>query len=544
MFIENCESNEDPFNVHFEKNIIINSGEKKQEKSVLFPSLGQVKYVGYPQLIDVNLSKHIDANTYRIKPKELSPLQNDLLTIIYNYIDLFYPLEDNNKSDIQMVYCLHILNHILKSNSKIVHHNNKLKKHQDIPEEFRDQGLTSPKVLVVVPFRNTALEIVSMLIMLLGDEANVMNKKRFYTEFGWEESDKPKLERPADYEKMFAGNIDDSFRIGITLKKKYMKLYAEFYSADIIIASPLGLRTIIGAEGEKDRDYDFLSSIEILILDNCDVFLMQNWEHVIHLMKHLHMQLEKDHNCDYFRVRMWCLDGLSKFYRQTILLSQVNTPNLLSLFNKYCFNYAGKVIVKNQTSQGSISKILIQLPQVFQRFDASSYQSASDERFAFFTSKILPQFKDSSMSHILVFVPFYWDFVRLRNYFKHEELSFTQLCEYSSNEKIAKARSIFFRGIRKFILCTERFHFFKRYKIKGIQHIIFYQLPLYPHFYAEFCNFMHHSMQNKKEILHNITCTVLYSKYDALQLSAIIGDEKTSYLLSTDKKVHMYVSGN
>ena len=83
------------------------------------------------------------------------------------------------------------------------------------------------------------------------------------------------------YLQTFAGNVDDCFKIGIAVKKTSLKLYAKFYSSDIIVASPLGLRTVIGGEGDGKRDYDFLSSLEIIVCDQTDVFLMQNWDHLL-----------------------------------------------------------------------------------------------------------------------------------------------------------------------------------------------------------------------------------------------------------------------
>ncbi len=77
-----------------------------------------------------------------------------------------------------------------------------------------------------------------------------MNKKRFYDEFNEkEDSNSSKDFRSDDFKQMFAGNIDDCFRLGISVMKKSMRLYAKFYAADIIVASPLGLRTIIGNQG-------------------------------------------------------------------------------------------------------------------------------------------------------------------------------------------------------------------------------------------------------------------------------------------------------
>ena len=67
--------------------------------------------------------------------------------------------------------------------------------------------------------------------------------------------------KPEDFYQTFAGNIDDGFKLGVSVTKRAVKLYSDFYSSDILLASPLGLRMVL------ETDSDFLSSIELLIMD-------------------------------------------------------------------------------------------------------------------------------------------------------------------------------------------------------------------------------------------------------------------------------------
>lgn len=383
--------------------------------------------------IATNLNK---ANTACSDNKTIfTHLQSELFSIINNYQDLYFCERNfDNAEEIRFTYCLHAVNHILKTRMKVIHHNSRLSKKDDVPEEFRDQGLVRPKILIIVPFKDAAYKIVKMIIdiLLKEDKGNVINKKRFIEEYTGNELALPKKNpKPEDYELIFSGNTSDDFRMGMTITKKSLKLFADFYSSDIIIASPLGLRTIIGAEGEADRNYDFLASIEVLILDQTELFLMQNWDHLIHVFNHLHLQPKEGHGTDFARVRTWSLNGWAKYYRQTLIFSSVVLPEINSIFNKKCINFAGKVKVSNPIEYGSISQVFLQLPHVFHKFEATSVQQAIDARFEFFVNKILPQQRDILMKQTLIYVSNYFDYVRLRNYFKREDISFVQICEYS-----------------------------------------------------------------------------------------------------------------
>ncbi|XP_067844411.1 U3 small nucleolar RNA-associated protein 25 homolog [Heptranchias perlo] len=475
-----------------------------------------------------------------------TPLQQGLFNIMNGYKDLYYPERTaiRNGEEVRRAYCLHVINHVLKANSQVLNNNAKYRDQKaEVDDDFRDQGLTRPKVLIVVPFRESALRVVQTLISLLDvkNKLEVSNKKRFKDEYGSNPGDKPpNLKRPEDYEAIFAGNIDDHFRIGMAILRRSMRLYAPFYSSDIIIASPLGLRTIIKAEGDKKRDFDFLSSIEILIIDQADVYLMQNWEHIVHLLKHLNQQPHEPHGVDFSRVRVWCLNNWSKYYRQTLIFSALQDPQINAIHNKHCFNYRGQVAVRNMPQTGSICHVVVQLPHVFQRVDVSSFTGLPDARFEFFIKKILPQYREAVMSHTLIYVPVYFDYVRLRNYFNREEINFSHICEYSKKSTINRARYHFLKGEKSFLLFTERFHFYKRYTIKGIRHLIFYELPTYPHFYSDICNML--KAENRGDEA-TWTCTVLYSKYDAQKLTPVVGAERAAQMIQSKKTVHLFVTG-
>jgi U3 small nucleolar RNA-associated protein 25 len=124
--------------------------------------------------------------------------------------------------------------------------------------ETRDQGFTRPKVLILAPFRNSALEWMRHLTHF-SLASQIENNARFQRDFSLPEGAVDKLatdEKDADgaskyprsHRETFKGNIDDSFRVGLKVTRKSLKLYSEFYQSDLIIASPLGLRMSIEKE--------------------------------------------------------------------------------------------------------------------------------------------------------------------------------------------------------------------------------------------------------------------------------------------------------
>lgn len=459
------------------------------------------------------------------------------------YKDLVFTCHTHDKAEeIRRVYVLHALNHVIKNRSRVLKNNSKLtaasREGREIGE-VRDQGLTRPKVLIIMPFRNSALKTVETMIksLLFPGKGEVSHHKRFRKEYGIAEEQKPPGYKPNSYLHIFDGNTDDCFRVGVAVKKTSLRLYTKFYSCDIIIASPLGLRTIIGGEGDKERDFDFLSSLEIVIIDQTDVFLMQNWDHVMHLFSHLHLQPKDGHGVDFSRVREWALNGRGKYYCQYLLFSAVQTPEINSLVSSYFHNYEGQVRVSTSTWTGSVCQVIRSVPQYFHRIKSHTHQEIPDSRFKYFVDEILPKLSSPLMEHICVFIPSYFDFVRLRNHLKKEEIEFAHMSEYTKPSSLSRARTFFASGRRKLLLLTERLHFFRRYRISGIHHLVFYAPPTYPEFYSELINMM--SSDSSRG-----TVTTLYSQYDVLSLQRVTGSTNVLTLIKSEEMKHTIVTGD
>lgn len=517
-----------------------------------------------PLLDDSNSSSHC-----------FTPLQWELYKYTSEYQDLLYPnLSFNNSQELINIYSLHVLNHLMKTrdtiirntdkinakepsaasskNNNVSNNNKKMKLSENNESSIRDQGFTRPKVLILVPFRSSAVDIINTICKISGS-THVDGMDKFEEGFSVEE-DAMDEKKPQDFKWLFKGNIDDCFKIGIKFMKKKMKLFSPFYTSDIIVASPLGLKLVIGNEEDKKQDYDFLSSIEITWLHNADVFQMQNWEHIRAIFEHLNLKPKESHDCDFSRIKSYYLDEKSKYVRQNIINSQMITPEIMNLFNNQCNNIAGKIKI-NVQYKSELSKTLTVtkqkgISQIFNRIPGDNIVDSDEKRFQYFIKQVLPQLNNShnKQKGIFIYIPSYFDFVRVRNYLKDNKYDFMSLSEYTPTSEISRARGEFFHGKLTFLLCTERFHFFRRYKIRGIKQMVFYSLPEYSQFYSEFvemvCNTYTNNNNNNNNIPstdHTIQIVSHFMTLDKLKLERIMGSKRVEKMLSSLKDSFIFV---
>lgn len=250
-----------------------------------------------------------------------------------------------------------------------------------------------------------------------------------------------------------------------------------------------------------------------------DALTMQNWDHVKFVLSYINKLPKESHDTDFSRIKSWYLDGHAAYIRQSIALTAYETPETRSLFNSFT-NVAGKIRTEKAYAPIPVPE---GVDQSLIHFDCTSPQDEPEKRFHHFTTQLLPAVIKSAVqsTNTVVFVPSSFDFIRVHNWFrKNAGVSFTVLSEYSTNQDISRARQTFFNGAKSFLLISERFHFYKRYKIRGIRNLIFYGPPDHPQFFTEFLSY---PFLDEGVDPSDVTCKVLYSRFDWFRLERILG---------------------
>ncbi|SCV00876.1 LAME_0G12574g1_1 [Lachancea meyersii CBS 8951] len=463
----------------------------------------------------------------------LTPLQKEIVDPIFQYQDLRYEYSSyDQEPEYRDLYALHVLNHVYKTRDRILKNNQRLQDNPDL--DLLDQGFTRPKVLIVVPTRDTAHRVLSKIIEKSGID-QVDKKGKFQDQF-YQPTSAPDY-KAKSFKHVFRGNTNDFFVLGVKFTRKAIKLYSNFYQSDIIICSPLGLQLIIENTDKKKRQDDFLSSIELLVIDQLYSIEFQNVLHLSSIFEHINKIPEQQHDADFSRIKMWYINDQAKLLRQSLIFTRYASPFSDSLINGKCRNYAGRW--KNHSivsaEKSSLGQLGMRTRLIFQRFDLAG-NAAIDEpdyRFKFFCSVVISNIVKSTgyEDGILLYIPDYTDFIRVRNYLREKtSILFGDINEYSEPRQVNANRTLFQQGRVKVLLYTERLHHFRRYDIKGVKTVIFYKPPSNPEFFEEAVRFLGKSAFLGVADLNISVVRCLYSKLDGLALEKIVGTERAAVL--------------
>lgn len=499
-------------------------------------------------------------------------VERALFTNMLAYRDILFAAQTlGNTKALRRMSAMHVLNHVLKSRDTVTRNNERIRKRtsggddgkdgdDEEEKEYRDQGFCRASVLVMLPLRSSAVSFVNLLMELLPTTVDTFhNKDRFYNEYGENEGEDDAVVDDDDdrkeWQRVFStGNNDDCFQIGLSLSRRSMRFYSEYHHADIIIASPLGLRQQLGDEiaelddDEEDKKLstDILSSIEVCVVDSASLISMQNVDHLRAVLRAVNAPPKEAPHADFSRLREWNLGFLGAYFRQTVVFAHGIEPLLNALISKSCRNIAGcmRIARRYDAADGSasISHVVPRVQQIFQRVDMDGAATATDEaeaRFAYFKKHVFEPLLDHPRKHVLILIPSYFDYVRVRNLFNEPDnrklLRCLQCCEYTPNSQVARARTAFFHGKCNVLLVTERFHFYHQYRLRGIRQLVWYAPPAMGDFYAELLNMLPGSTgenegeegeSEDEEDESGKSSITLFSRRDLFSLQRVVGDKR------------------
>ena len=110
----------------------------------------------------------------------------------------------------------------------------------------------------------------------------------------------------------------------------------------------------------------------------------------------------------------------------------------------------------------------------------SSYEHTRDARFKFFTKKIWDGLYENNPGYTILFVPSYFDFVRLRTFIKNRNAQVVFISEYSDKKQCQRSRQLYESGKKPILVISERAIVFVKIRLRYARNVVLYGLPESP----------------------------------------------------------------
>lgn len=464
------------------------------------------------------LRHHRKQSQYKLQHIKRNRLRY-LFNCMNSYVDVFLSgCKVGDMESVRYLYALHAANHVSKTVNSDVE---------------KSQGFTKPRVLYICGLKSNAHDFICHLMQLLSFKKEDPMYDKFMEEYELpeDEADKQKAsfhktDKSFDFVETFSGNQDDAFKIGLRYYKKRLHFYSSFYKSDIIVASPLGLNLML-----QDNEYDFMSSIEVILIDRLDVIKFQNWRFLLDLIEKINLPLSKWRDADLNLLRVSTIDGHVKLYRQTIAVSCTQHSIFNALFRRFENKRGFIKLAYKPTNDVVLLGSQLKVQQLFIKVAAATVKDCEAELMKYFIKNMLSSLQ--GIGGVLIVLGDYTHFLRITKDLQFANFEYLPCHESCTPKQMLFARQQFQAGKTPAIITTSRLLFFKRYVIKGTSKVFFVVPPEYPDIYREAFKMFDLSKKN--------SVVTLYTQYNANQLEPIMDQEKLRRLLSaSDTKVTQF----
>lgn len=470
-------------------------------------------------------------------PENVEMTTNDpLAPSLFDYRDFQFIGEEN--SHFRKLSALHIIDHICrdfeaKSNRKTA--------------DTKDSNFTFTTVLVICPHKLQAYEFISELIKCLPDKMMVKKEqdgesstveyeeKQFQIE-NYERLQEYTIEsisdyylrtHPQDWLETFGGNSDSDFKTGIRFffNESKVSLFQEISKSQVVIASPLALSLF--------NEKNFMSSIEVLVLDSIDVLMMQHPDRFAQVLYGLNTLPKTVDQTDWSHLRKYCADNNHKKMRQSIGYGRVLTPEIYNLYSKHFENIRGQLIIRPL----NYPRVLLPLAQtdiqrVFKKMNIVSGVSTNsrveligETVYKTFVEKVVPMIKqwrneeESVAKRTIIYFVSTFRFFPARKLLDDDLVNYLELSDESTPRDQKNMKRAFKEDPNAVLLLTERHYFYFRPKLNAGR-VIFLQPPSYPLF--------------AQELAGTCSSTIYFTEYDEFALERIVGTDFLQTVLSNE----------